>query len=318
MDLARGAGRLGAALDGPRADLLLARGEVRDEVEHRVARADHGVEAGLLQAGALEEVGALLGGQLHDLRLDLRADDHDRRAALLGALAHAVHERIGVGLGELLLLHVAHVEERLVREQREVSQDVLLVLVVRRDAAREATTVEHLLDLLEDLDGLLLLRVVALGRAARLVEALLHRVEILERELGLDGLDVGDRVDLVLDVQDVVVLEAAHDLRDRVALADVREEGVALAFALARAADQTRDVDEVHRRGHGLDRLDDLHERIEARVRHGHDAHVRLDRAERVVRGLGLLGRERVEERRLADVGQTDDADRQCHRVFSS
>ena len=45
----------------------------------------------------------------------------------------------------------------------------------------------------------------------------------------------------------VLILEAAHDLHDRVDLADVRQELVAQALALARAFDQPGDVDELDR-----------------------------------------------------------------------
>ena len=58
-------------------------------------------------------------------------------------------------------------------------------------------------------------------------------LEVGEHELGLDRLDVGDRVERAGDVDDVLVLEAAHDLDDRVHLADVLEELVAEALALA-------------------------------------------------------------------------------------
>jgi hypothetical protein len=59
------------------------------------------------------------------------------------------------------------------------------------------------------------------------VGPLLHGVEILQAELGRHRRDVGDRVDPVLDVDDVRVLEAARDLHDGVDLADVRKELVA-------------------------------------------------------------------------------------------
>ena len=79
--------------------------------------------------------------------------------------------------------------------------------------------------------------------------------EIGERQLGVDDLDVGDRIDLAGDVDDVVVVEAAHHVRDRVGLADVGEELVAEAFALGRAGDQAGDVDELHDRRNHLLRL---------------------------------------------------------------
>src|SRR3546814_2797386 len=43
---------------------------------------------------------------------------------------------------------------------------------------------------------------------------------------------------------DVVVLETAQDVDDRVDLADIAEELVAQSFALRRAAHQSRDIDE--------------------------------------------------------------------------
>ena len=49
-------------------------------------------------------------------------------------------------------------------------------------------------------------------------------------------------------MHDVVVLEAAHHVRDGVGLADVREELVAEALALRGAGDQAGDVDELDRR----------------------------------------------------------------------
>ena len=53
---------------------------------------------------------------------------------------------------------------------------------------------------------------------------------------------------------------------------------------------------------------------VEPLVRHRHVAHVGLDGAERVVRGLRRRGlRQRVEEGRLADVRQADDAHLEAH-----
>ena len=73
--------------------------------------------------------------------------------------------------------------------------------------------------------------------------------------------DVRERIDLFRDVNHVLVLEAAHDVRDRVGFADVGEELVAEAFALRRAGDQSGDVDEFdHRRQDALG----LHDRRRA------------------------------------------------------
>ncbi len=111
----------------------------------------------------------------------------------------------------------------------------------------------------------------------------------------------------------VRVVEAAHDVDDGVGLADVRQELVAQPLALRRAGDEARDVDELDGRREGLLASGEGREAVQPRVRHADDAHVGLDGAERVVGRLGARVREGVEERGLADVGQTDDADAEGH-----
>ena len=93
----------------------------------------------------------------------------------------------------------------------------------------------------------------------------------------------------------VVVLETAHHVRDCIDLADVGEELVAEALALRGAFDDAGDVDEFDRRRHDLFGLGNRGEPLEPRVRHRHDANVRIDRAERVVLGRDLRPRQGIE-----------------------
>src|SRR5688572_31411444 len=144
----------------------------------------------------------------------------------------------------------------------------------------------------------------------------LHRVQIREHELRVDDLDVVQRIDLARDVHDVVVLETAHEMRDRVRLANVREELIAKPLTLRRAFDEARDVDELDDGRHDLLGFHDVGERVELRIGHRDDADIRIDRAERIVLGWNLRRRERVEQRRLADVRQSDDAALDAH-VYS-
>lgn len=121
-------------------------------------------------------------------------------------------------------------------------------------------------------DGLGLLHCLDLGShvlldARLLLEArqdLLDGLEVGEDQLGVDGLDVVPGRDLAVDVDDVLVLEGADDLADRIGLADVREELVAQALALGGAADDARDVDEVDGGGEDLLGGEDLGELGEA------------------------------------------------------
>ncbi len=142
---------------------------------------------------------------------------------------------------------------------------------------------------------------------------LLDGLEVGEDQLGVDGLDVVLGRDLAVDVDDVLVLEGADDLADRVGLADVREELVAQALTLAGAPDDARDVDEVDGGGEDLLRGEDLRELGQPRVGDADDADVRLDGGERVVGRQHVVLGQGVEQGRLADIRQADDSDRERH-----
>src|ERR1035441_8837897 len=78
----------------------------------------------------------------------------------------------------------------------------------------------------------------------------------------------------------------AHDVDDRVGLADVGEEAVAEPLAAVRAGDEAGDVVEVDRVVHDVARVQELGEPFEPLIGDGDDGDVRLDRGERGVGGL--------------------------------
>ena len=97
-------------------------------------------------------------------------------------------------------------------------------------------------------------------------------------------------------------------MHDRVHLADVGKELVAQPLPLGRAAHQPGDIDEFDDGGGVFVRVVHFGEHVEALVRHGDHADVRLDGAEGIVRGLRARVGDRVEQGGLADVRQPDDA----------
>ena len=144
-------------------------------------------------------------------------------------------------------------------------------------------------------------------------QPLLDRLQVGQDQLGVDRLDVACRVHPRVDVDDVVVVEGAHHLADGVGLANGRQELVAQALPLRRAADEPCDVHEGHGRRHHRSAVVEIRQLLQPRVGHGHHAHVGLNGGEGVVRRQHLVVGERVEERGLAHIGQPDDADRKAH-----
>ena len=118
-------------------------------------------------------------------------------------------------------------------------------------------------------------------------------------------------------MHNVGVAEEAHNLADGIRLADVRQELVAQALALASARHQAGDVDELDRGRDDFGGVVDFGQLLQAVVGHGHDADVGLDGGEGVVGCQAALVREGREQRGLADVGQAHDTDGKRHAETS-
>ncbi len=315
MDFARGLGRLRALFDGPRAHLFLAGGEEADKAQQTVARADEPVEARFRKAHVGEEELFLLRLHAGDFGLGFGADGQHGRALGLGGLPDHLKERVVLHPAlEVVLAHVGGVNHGLGRQQRHGGQQRGLVLGALHRAGG-LPGVQRFLDPQEEIQ-LFLVFFVGLNQFSGLFDAAVEHLEVGEDQLHVDGLDVALRVDAALHVDDVVVHEAAHHVDHGVALADVGEELVAQPLSLGGPAHQAGDVDELDGRGRVFARVAQVREPVEALVRHGDDAHVRLDGAERVVGGLRPRVGDGVEQRALPDVRKSDNP--QFHSTESS
>ena len=166
----------------------------------------------------------------------------------------------------------------------------------------------------DEVELLFRLFVVALCLLGQVVDALFQAVEVGEHQFGLDGLDIGQRCDLAFDMGDVGILKTPHHMRDRIDLADGGEKLVAEALAFRGAAHQTRDIDKGQARRNDLRGFGNFSQFVESRIGHRDLADIRLDGAERIIRRLrGRRLGQRVEQRRLADIGQSDDTAFESH-----
>ena len=233
-------------------------------MEQRVAGADHAREAGLGEAEVGEEFDAVLGRHRRDFGLDRRRH-HDRLRALgLGLIEHPRRQRIALGSGRLL--DVADVEHGLAGQQLRLVEPGDLLGIARPPQPRRLARAQQLEHGREHAELRLRLLVALLRLLAEIGDAALEALEVGEHQLGLDGLGVGDRIDLALDMGDVAILEAAQHMDDRVDFADVGEELVAEPFALRRAAHQAGDVDEAELSLDDLGGAGDAREIVGARI----------------------------------------------------
>ena len=276
----------------PRAHFLDARGEVGLKSQERIRAPDDAVQPRLIQLQLLQEIRAVRLVELRDLRLDGGAYRHHDGAFGLRQLAHAVEPRVA---GESALIDVGHVHDGFVGEQVVVAQERLFVGIQahRPDGLRRIEVLAHPVQEIARANRLL---VGGLGRLHRLLIRPVDAVQVGERKLRIDDLDVARRVDGARDVNDVVVLEAPHHVCDGVDFPDVRQELIAEALALRGARDQSCDIDEFHRRGEDLLGMHDGGKLTESRVRQGHHSDVRIDGAERIVLRGDLRPRQGIEQ----------------------
>ena len=85
--------------------------------------------------------------------------------------------------------------------------------------------------------------------------ALLQGGDISQNELGVDYIDVADWIDRSAYMVDIIVDKASDHLNNCIHLADVAEKLVAEALALARTANQSRNINKLDRGRNDLLRL---------------------------------------------------------------
>ena len=118
-------------------------------------------------------------------------------------------------------------------------------------------------------------------------------------------------------MRDIRTFKAADNVRHGIHLADVFEEFIAKPFALRRSLHKSRNIDKPDARRCRLLGVIEIGQHLEARIRHRHHTHIRLNRAERIIRCLCARLRDRIEQRTLAHVRQTDDSNFQIAHVYS-
>ena len=91
-------------------------------------------------------------------------------------------------------------------------------------------------------------------------------------------------------------------MADNLALADMCEELIAEPLALARSLDEPSDIDELDASRDSLLGVVHFRELIETLVRNRHNADIRLNRRERIIRGERVRVRQGIKQCGFADV----------------
>ena len=213
-----------------------------------------------------------------------------------------------------LLVDIADIEHRLGAEQVEGRECAPGRRIGRVERARRAAVLDQGERRLDRRQPLLRLRVSPARALDRALALTLQALHVGQHELGLDQGDVVQGIAAAVAVRDLLVLEAADQVEQRVHVAHMAQEAVAEPLSLAGAGDEAGDIDHLQHARHGPGRAREARHLGERLVRYRREPDIGLHGTERIVADLGrAAGDQRVEERGLADIGQAHDAASKAH-----
>ena len=131
--------------------------------------------------------------------------------------------------------------------------------------------------------------VTASGDLGDPVDPLLQTLDICQQQFRLDRLDIPDRVDMAVNVGDVLIFKSPDDMQNSVRLFDVGEKLVSKPLPFAGPFNKSGDIHKLDHRVLDTFRVDDLGQFVQTVVRYGNKGLVRLDRTEGIVCRFGIL-----------------------------
>ena len=326
VDLSRRpCGAVAPSQDSPGARFLRARGEEGNQVEQVVSGTDQPVEAGLLQPQLVQILAAFGIVELGQLRLDSWPRSR-RRSGAFGPLAAPACElgdafprpgaRIVVARSGGGFVNIAHVEDAFRGEEVQRPECQPCPRPVYSASACRFAVAQLRQRRLDQSKRLVSRPCPARGSFFSSGSIRFSRLSMSASISSVSTVSASASGSILpVNMGHVVIVETAQHVGDGIDFADMGEELVAEPFALGSAPCTSPAMStKVRRVGSGAFRLRHFRNFFEPRIGHRHLAHIGLDRAKGVVRGLrrGSL-RQGVEECGLADIGQPDDAAFESH-----
>ena len=307
MDLSCRLGCLRSLPDGPGPCLLLSCRQEAHQSEQAVACADQLIEPGFLQAEVFQEHLLLIVIQLRDLFLDLGADDEYFRSRFGGKLSDCLYMRvIRAIVRRVILRHVRCEDHRLRGQKIQFRKQSALRLILQLEGDRHLPVFQICLQPLEHRQFSGGILVIFRGSPDSGHPAL-QDFQVRKDQFEIDGLNVARRIYAAVHMDYIGVLEAADHMHQGIALTHVCKELVAQAFSFGSSLDQSGDIDKLDHRGGDLLRTVHVAQQLQPLIRHGNHAHVRIDGAERIVRGFRSGLCQGIKKGALADVRQPQD-----------
>ncbi len=296
--------------DGPCTYFFHARGEVGLQIQQLIACADHAVQPRLFQTQLGHELFTVGVIQLSDVGFNGGANSYHHGTFGSGDFTHLVEVRV---VFKTVFVDVGDIHGRLQRQEAQVFDGRFIFVSQIFQRTQHASVFQLWQTFFQGSQFCFGVFVAAFGFLLYAVNSAFTGIQIGQRQFGIDNIDIVSRIHFVINVDDVVVFEAAHHVADRFGFADVSQELVTQTFTFGGAFYQARDINEFHRGRQDTLRFDDFGQLIQTRIGHRDNTRVRLDSTEREVCRFNTRFCERVEQGGFAYVWQTDDTAFESH-----
>ena len=117
---------------------------------------------------------------------------------------------------------------------------------------------------------------VIVSRPGRFGDPSFEHLDICKDQLKIDRLDIPERIDAAVHMDDIAVVKAADHMDDGVHLADIGEELIAQSFSFGRAFDKTGDIHEFNDSRHDLCGIIHIRQYLQTGIRDRNDPHIRV------------------------------------------
>ncbi len=293
--------------DGPCTGLILSCCKEAHEAEQTVACCDQFFQAGLGKTKILEEHFFLILFEFGDFCLDLGADDEYFAVVLFCIFADGLY--IGVVctvVSEIILCYVCCVDDRFTGQQVVLCDPFLLVLVLQLHQDGIFSVLEQFFQTLLEFELFCCLfvhscRFCSFGNTA------LEYLKVGEDQLKVDGLDITERINAAVYVDNVRILEASDNVNDSVYLTDIGKELVSKSLSFGCTFYKTCDVNELDDSRCYFLGLIEISELLQTLVRNRHDADIRVNGTERIVCALCSCFGQGIEKCTFSDVRKAHD-----------
>ena len=243
MDLSCRLRRLRALCNGPCPGLVGPRSQETDETKNMITGPDQFFQSRFCKTKILQKHFLLILIQLRNLLLDLGTDHKNLGSFFPGKFPYLIHLFISDGLiRQFILRHIGRIDHRFRRKQIIFIKPCRFILIRQFKVLRQTAILQKRFEPFHQfhLSGQLL---IVIGTTGSLGYPSIQNLNIREDQLQIYGLDIPERINAAVHMDNVGVLKASHNMNNGIHFTDVGKKLVPQPLSFGSPFHQPGDID---------------------------------------------------------------------------